>query len=434
MIWVATRDSLWLVPGLITTLCGAAAVLLVQLEKHGRIVVGHPEHWLLGDGAEGARGVLSAIAGGLITVTGVVFSVTIVALQLASSQFTPRVLRNFTSDRSNQLVLGIFIGTFTYTLLVLRTVRSATPGEEEFVPRLAVAVAMLLVLLSIAFLIYFIHHAARSIQIPVILDRVTRITLNQVERLFPESVGSADPTEEAASDGPVGEGRGVLARTAGYLQAVDEGALFDLGERHRLVIQMERHIGEFVLPGQILATVWPADVDEGVGDAVRRALVLGAERTPEQDVEFGIIELSDIAVKALSPGINDPTTALHCIDRLGQILLAFGTRSPPRQPRSREGRVHFIALPLTFDRVVDLAFGQIRHFGAANPAIAKKLLDLLTSLLEMVPQRQHAALMAQRDRVLEAARDEVASETDRAAVEGVSERPHARSTRSRSGH
>ncbi|MBA2243389.1 MAG: DUF2254 domain-containing protein, partial [Gemmatimonadetes bacterium] len=167
MVWVKVRDSLWFLPALLTLLASGLAMLVVELEKRGVLALGDSDHWLLGGGAEGARGVLSAIAGGLITVTGVVFSVTIVALQLASSQFTPRVLRNFTADRSNQLVLGVFIGTFTYTLLVLRTVRSPTPDQEAFIPRIAVALAVGLVLLSIAFLIFFINHAARSIQVSV---------------------------------------------------------------------------------------------------------------------------------------------------------------------------------------------------------------------------------------------------------------------------
>jgi uncharacterized membrane protein len=420
MLWVTVRDSLWFLPGVLTLLAAGLAILMIRLESQEIIVLGDPGHWLLGGGAEGARGVLSAIAGGLITVTGVVFSVTIVALQLASSQFTPRVLRNFTADRSNQVVLGVFIGTFTYTLLVLRVVRSETPTQEAFIPRISVALAVGLVLVSIGFLIYFINHASRSIQVSVILERVTRQTLRHVERLFPETVGRPDRLGPDAGELPAGELGVVTAPESGYLQAVDAQALFDLGSGRQLVIRMERQIGEYVRAGRTLASVWPADgIDEEVLRKIRRAFVLGPERTPEQDVEFGIIEIADIAVKALSPGINDPTTALHCIDRLSDILLALGSRDPPPDIRTRQGRIHFIARHLGYERAVGLAFDQIRHSGADNPMIVKKLLDALTQLMELVPEERRGPLAAQREAVVSDAQQGIESSIELPDVDRV---------------
>lgn len=393
MIWALVRDSLWFIPGVMTMVAAALAISLIEMEKSGVIATGTADNWFLGGGAEGARGALSAIAGGLITVTGVVFSVTVVALQLASSQFTPRVLRNFTADRSNQVVLGVFIGTFTYSLLVLRVVRSDTAGGDAFVPQIAVSVAVGLVLISIGFLIFFINHASRSIQISVILDRVTRLTLLHVERLFPDKIGESDRTIVSPPSVLTGQSAPVGAAETGYLQAVDAAAMFELGRDRDIVIRMERQIGEFVLCGRTLATVWPADGHhEEVVRAVRRAFVLGPERTPEQDVEFGIIEVSDIAVKALSPGINDPTTAFGCIDRLSEILLALGMRAPPPDARTEDGRVHFIGRHLEFDRAVGLAFDQVHHFGADNPSILRKLMESLSQLMEMVPPERRPPL------------------------------------------
>lgn len=428
--WVTVRDSLWFLPALLTLLSAGLAVLMIQLEKGGFISHGDADHWLLGGGAEGARGVLSAIAGGLITVTGVVFSVTVVALQLASSQFTPRVLRNFTADRSNQVVLGVFIGTFTYTLLVLRVVRSATPEHEAFIPRVSVALAVVLVLVSIGFLIFFINHASRSIQVSVILDRVTRLTLVHVQRLFPETLGKPDDPERPRAELPPGDPAAVCAGESGYLQAVDGRTLFELGESKRLVIRMEPRIGEYVLRGRTLAMVWPsAGVDEEVVRRIHRAFVLGPERTQEQDVEFGIVEIADIAVKALSPGINDPTTALRCIDRLSDVLLALGTRAPPPDARTRDGRIHFIARHLEYERAVGLAFDQIRHFGSDNPAVAKKLLDVLTQLLELVPEPRLAPLRAQWEAVSTDARHAIDSPVELPDVMRVAEQ--AQSSRGR---
>jgi uncharacterized membrane protein len=418
MLWTRARDSLWFLPGVLTLLATALAFVVTHVERNDMVPWVVEKSFFFGGGVEGARGVLNAIAGGLITVTGVVFSVTIVALQLASSQFTPRVLRNFTADRGNQLVLGVFIATFTYTLLILRTIRTGGSDEEPFIPRLGVTIAVVLVLVSIGFLIFFINHAARSIQVSFILDRVARRTLGDVYRLFPERIGRATEGHPPDPRRPDEDSAPVCAAESGYLQAVDTNTLFQMGERKRMVIGMEPYIGDFVLAGQPLARVSPPQaVDEEVVGTVRTAFVLGPERTPEQDVEFGIIEISDIALKALSPGINDPTTAFRCIDRLAEILLAMGTREPPRARRTREGHVHYIARYTSFERAVGLAFDQIRHFGASNPALAKKLLEAVTRLAGLVPPHRRAPLDAQAEAVLRSVRSIAEEPADRAAVE-----------------
>ena len=423
ILWVRVRDSLWFLPGLLTLAGAILAMAVTEVERAGFIAAAASDSWLFSGGVEGARGVLGAIAGGLITVTGVVFSVTIVALQLASSQFTPRVLRDFTADRGNQLVLGVFIGTFTYTLLVLRTVRSATGQDDVFVPRLGVAIALGLVLVSIGFLIYFIDHSARSIQVSSILDGVTRRTLRDVQRLFPDQIGEEDDSDAPDPRRPDVPGHAVTAATSGYLQAVDGDALLKEGERNDLVIAMEPQIGRYILAGQPLAIVWPPDrLDDEVIRHVRTAFVIGPERTPEQDIEFGIIEVSDIAVKALSPGINDPTTAFHCIDHLAQILLELGTRRAPEPVRSQRGRAHFIARSPTFERAVGLAYDQILHFGADNPAVVKKLLESLTALADLLPPRRRSALAAAARAVLRSARTSLQDAGELASVEKLAGR------------
>lgn len=204
LLWTRVRDSLWFLPGVLTLVGAGLAITVTQLEEVGVFDVEILRSWAFGGGVDGARGVLGAIAGGLITVTGVVFSVTIVALQLASSQFTPRVLRNFTADRGNQLVLGVFIGTFTYTLLVLRTIRSADDGEDPFVPRVGVTLAVVLVLVAIGILIFYINHSARSIQVAAILERVAHRTIGDVRRLFPQEIGHPDEARPPDPCGPAG--------------------------------------------------------------------------------------------------------------------------------------------------------------------------------------------------------------------------------------
>jgi uncharacterized membrane protein len=440
LVWAAIRDRLWFAPTVSAVTGAVLAVVAVRIPTPARDG-GFVETWIFGGGTDGARDVLSTIAGSLITVTGVVFSVTIVALQLASSQFTPRVVGSFLADRVNQVVLGIFIGTFTYTLLVLRTIQSEGDDRQTFVPHVAVTGALVLLLVSIAALIVFINHAARSIQASVILQRETDQTLARIASLFPRRVGDevprradGDPTGDADGDAdgdalpadwPAGPPGVVAADRAGYLQALDASSLWAADGPRPLAVRMELPVGAFAFPGRALAGVWPAAAarDDRVARAVRAAFVLGAERTPEQDVELGLVALSDIAVRALSPSVNDPTTAMHCVDRLGQLLaaLAAGERPSPLR-RSPDGTVRLLARATSFERAAGVALDQIRHHGASNPAIGKRLLEVLRDLALVVPPALRPVLAAQSAAVLRAARREVADPVALAEVERLGDR------------
>lgn len=383
LVWVSIRDSLWFIPAICTAVACVVAVGLLVGERNGVLHMGRSVALLYGGSPESAQALLSAVAGGLITVTGVVFSVMIVALELSSSQYTPRVLPNFMADRSNQLVIGVLIGTFTYCLLVLRAINTA--GEYAFVPRIAISGGMLLALVSVATLIFFINHAAHSIQIASILDRATEGALQQVDSLFPEQFAAEDTALSPGEEPPKDHVR-ILAARSGYLQAVDQDGIFTIGREREAVVSVEQPIGAFILEGQTLARAWPADaVSADDREKLGHAFILGHERTRHQDYELTLIEISDVAVKALSPGINDPTTAQHCIDRLSQLLLAMARRHSPTRIRTREGRVHVIVKDLPFARAVESAFSQILHFGASNPAIREHLIERLDTLLELVP-------------------------------------------------
>lgn len=389
-LWLDMRDSLWLVPALITLAAAGLAVLLVNIND--LILRGldpTTRWWAFGGSAEGAAGVLSAIASGIITVTGVVFSVTIVALQLASSQFTPRVLRQFTADRANQVVLGVFIGTFTYTLLVQRTLRSGN-GIPEFVPNVAVTGAVILALVSIGFLIFFINHAARSIQASVIIDTVTRDTLEAIHDVFPDvsapgvnALLSADELTAGRPDAP----RSVAVRKAGYIQSIDEGSLAQIARQRQLLVRMDVEVGRYVLPGDDVMSVWPAEDVAGDDEAALcDALVLGLERTKHRDPKFGVIELMDIAVKAMSPSVNDPTTALNAIDRLGEILLDFACRRRgDHTVMSADGRPLVVIRRPQLADTAGIAFDQIRHYASGNPTVAIALVRLLGRLARLSP-------------------------------------------------
>jgi uncharacterized membrane protein len=430
-LWLNVRDSLWFLPTLITA--GAVALALITIELDRSLVDREyiAGYWFIfAAGAEGARGVLSAIAQSIMTVTGVVFSVTIIALQLASTQYTPRVLRRFTDDRANQLVLGIFIGTFVYALLVLRVVR----GEDEFVPAMAVTAAVLLALLSVGALIYFIDHIASSLKAEAIITRVALETHRVIDRVYPrdpDGVAEQVPFAPDAALRPEGEGGPLPAAASGYLQGIDPDALRDAVDGE-LTLEMEREVGDFVLSGESLATVWPAAAakDEERARRLRAGFLIGEERTPYQDVERGLVELVDIAVKALSPSVYEPTTAITCLHRLSELLAHLARRAPPSRHRSADrGRLRFIAPHSGFESAVRLVFRPIRRYGEGQAAILMKLLEMAGRLGALVPGHCRQALQVEVDETLVRAEAVIASTIDldeiRAAARDATSRINA---------
>jgi uncharacterized membrane protein len=420
--WYAIEQSLWFLPAILTAASVVLAGLTVQLDQTLLLDRRAEVRWLFGGGAEGARGVLQAIAGTMITVTALVFSITVVALQLASSQLSPRVLRTFMGDRGNQTVLGFFIGTFTYALLVLRVVRSPLEDSGGFVPSLSVTVAIVLALLSVALLIFYVHHAANAMRASVVIDRAAGATRDLIMDLFPEDVGEAARPDPPAwlTTAPA---RRVHAEGSGYLQTINADALFALAEDHALTVKPAPLIGDFVLPGATLASVWPPRaLDDAVEQAIRAAMVLGSERTLQADVALGFQQLSDIAVKALSPGINDPTTAMICIDRLSAVLVTLAHRGKPHEVRSGEdGAVRVVLQGPPFARLVGIAFDQIRHFGAGDPVLADHLLLSLGRIAALVPVAHRGPIVHQARLVLAAAqtREMIAEDRERVAQAGA---------------
>lgn len=440
-LWHRVRDSLWFIPGLLTLAAIVLAVVTIEIDVADVLPSAPAGVWLFSGTASGARGVLTAIASGFITVTGVVFSITIVALQLASTQFSPRILRNFTADRANQLVLGIFIATFTYALLVLRVVRGeqdgVTPEDIErgtaageslsaFVPHLSVTVAVVLALVGIGFLIYFIDHAARSVQASVIIDRVANDALRTLHRRLPERLGEAGEAGiESAT--PDAQGTVITSTRSGYIQGVNEEDLMDLLHDGNLTIRMEVQVGDYLLPGGALATVWPAGsaTRRDLEGSIRSAFLLGRERTNHLDLELGLIELADMAVKALSPSVNDPTTAILCVDRIAEVLLEAGRRESPghvRRAPGTTGNGGILILPrVRFESLVNTALDEIRHYGVENPRFAFTFLARLGDLGHLLPHDRRAPVARHAAALLRTARKVIRDEGDLRRVEAAGE-------------
>ena len=375
--------------------------------------------FLYGGGTEGARSVLSTIAGSMITISGVVFSITIVALALASSQFGPRLLRSFIRDRGNQVVLGMFIATFLYCLLVLRVVVSPEDGDR-FVPHVAVTMGMVLAVGSISVLIYFIHHIAVAIQADTVVATVGREFVESVDRLFPSPAG--EPTDSPHSELPdhLGSEPAIIASVeSGYVQVIDTDALVEIASNRDLLIELQRRPGDFVIKGAAFARVWPGErVSEQVESQIRESTVLGPYRTQEQDVEFPVNQLAEIAVRALSPGINDPFTAMACVDRLGAGLCRLAEREfPPRVLKDSRGNARLVVDAPSFADVADTAFNQIRQHARASAAVTIRLLETIREIASFARQEeQREALLRHADMVERGSRNGLSEENDRRAV------------------
>lgn len=402
--WEKVRSSFWFLPSILVTAAIGLAFAVVAYDEGLSARWLATQGWIYTRSAQGASTILGTIAGSMITIAGVVFSLTLVSLTLATSQFGPRLLRNFMRDTVNQVVIGAFVATFLYCLVVLRAVRREEDGG--FVPHLSVAVAVLLALASVGILIYFIHHVAVSIQADQVVARVAGDLFKGIDRLFPERIGrdsrAGDPAplEDAAHGGG---GREVESRGDGYVQIVDPDALFDLALREDLLVRLERRPGDYLMTGTVIATVWPAErATTAVADVVRGAFVLGSERTGAQDVEYSIHQLVEIALRALSPGVNDPFTALTCVDRLGSGLRRLaGRRIPTRERRDEGGRVRVIAEPRSFADTLEAAFAEIRMAASGSRMVGIRILEALASVADAAHRpedvdalRRHADLVA----------------------------------------
>jgi uncharacterized membrane protein len=422
-LWEALRSSFWFVPALMVILAMLLAFVTVTLDERVGTERIAKLGWLYTGGPEGARALLATVAGSMLTVAGVTFSITIAALTLASSQFGPRLLRNFTRDLGNQIVLGAFIAAFIYSLLVLRTIRGGDTGG--FVPNIAVTVGVGLALAGVGVLIYFIDHVAQSIQVSHLIGVVGADLDEAIDRLFPEEIGGAPPKparRQTEHDIPADfehEARPVKASKSGYIQAVDDDSLMQLATDQDVLLRLRRRPGDYVVAGTPLVAVWPGNrVGRELARRVDDAFVLGQRRTPTEDVEFAANQLVEIAVRAISPAINDPFTAITCIDRLGNALRRLAGREPPSPYRYDQGnRLRVIAEPVTFTRLTDVAFNQIRQYGQSSAAVTIRLLETIAEIAPYLrAPEQRAALRRQALMIERGSHDGLPEEQDRRDV------------------
>jgi uncharacterized membrane protein len=406
--WEELRTTLWVVPSILVVVSVLLFIVTFEIDVavyHGHLTL---PVWIRTGSADAERQVLIAIAAAVITVIGVVFSITILALTLASQQFGPRMMRNFVRDIGNQVTLGIFVGTFVYAVLSLGSIDSLSP---TFVPHLSTSVAEALLLVDLGVLIYFIHHIAKSIQLPEVIAGIASDLINSIDAEFPDALGAAvEPAVPAHVGKSVPEllnliderGAAVPSQVSGYIQYVGYSQLIDIATRTDSVIRLEHRPGHYLATGRPLAIVWPRGAAPEVALALSKAHVTGPHRTLVQDPVFAIDQLVEIAIRALSAAVNDTFTALTCIDWLSAGLGRVSGRVLDEGVyRDAAGNVRLIEFDPSYARMVNRAFDKIRQSARGMPAVLIRLVDSLGSImLDTTSAEQRDVLRRQADMVL----------------------------------
>ncbi|MGB7508949.1 MAG: DUF2254 domain-containing protein [Mycobacterium sp.] len=405
----AWRSRLWPVPALGVVTAILAGVAIPELDSAlDDEIPPTVSAYLFGGGADAAREVLGAVATSLITVTSLTFSLTVVTLQLASSQYTPRLLRTFAADRFVQRTLALFLATFVYALTVLRTVRNDSDSGAEFVPQIAVTVAYLLAMASVLALVFFLGHLVRQIRIETMLDHVATDVTDNMHRML-EPLDDT-PDHDFAPTPPTGASV-ISARSSGFLVEIDEDALLSAAVDADVVIWIDRPVGSDIVAGVPVALCWAAGTSGGlldddclasVGDRVGRALTTGIERTSTQDIGYGLRQLTDVVVRALSPGINDPTTAIHGLNSCSATLCDLaGYRLGRRILRDDDQVLRVVVARPDLSDLLDLVCSQPQLYGASDPAVLARLLSLLRELAWVVVLPSHRQAITDQLRRLE---------------------------------
>jgi uncharacterized membrane protein len=410
------RTNLWLVPSLEVLL---AVALFAGTYALDRAAYNHDftlPSFVIEGSADGARQILTTIAAAVITVVGVVFSIMIVALTLASTQFGPRMLRNFIRDRGTQHTLGVFVATFVYSILALVSIGGG------FVPHISVTVTLLALVLDMGVLIYFINHITNSIQLPQVIASIARDLAGAIAaegtRSDTSRVSGAGLSLEEI-DRQMAESGGVV-RTAqsGYLQFVRYDTLVAIASNANAVVRLHYRPGHFLVQGQPLATVWPATAADAVTRSLERGHLTGPYRTLAQDLAFAVDQIVEIAVRALSPAVNDPFTAMTCIDWLGESLCKIAAEwSPTQVHRDESGQIRVISAAISYRRIVERANEKIRQASRGNPAVMIRQLDALAKVMEYTTTAPQLEVVVEQARRIHAATDETIPEpADRADV------------------
>jgi uncharacterized membrane protein len=426
--WDKLTSSFWFIPAVMAVLTMGLVYVTIRIDTNVTSEWIDDYFWTYSWSTESANQILSTIAGSMITIAGVVFSITLVALSLASNQFGPRTLRNFMADTSNQVVMGTFISTFLFSIMVLRSIRDH--DNFQFIPHISISTSVLLSLVSIGVLIYFIHHVAVSVQADHIIDRIGKGLIKGINSAYPQMVKEKSITgsrkkEEMEGNTPEKfeeEALEVSSREDGYVQYIDNEMILEIASEKDLVIKLNKMPGDYIVEGETILYVWPTvNVTEEIKEKLSKTVVAGMQRTSLQDFKFDISQLVEIAVRSLSPGINDPFSAMRCIDRLGSALIKLSQKEIPSHFVSdKEDKLRLILIPIGFEENVASSFNQIRQNSRGNAAVTIRLLETIDKIVDFACKKEDfAVLLLHADLIYKGANETIPEEADLMAIEKV---------------
>lgn len=395
------RASYWYIPLLMSIISLLFSVLSLSIDHllflHGLDTWG----WFHASNLEGARAILSTIASSMITIAGVTFSMTIVAVTFAASQVGPRLISNFMRDRANQITLGTFIATFLFCLFILLALLNDNKtGVSEsdglvFIPQISLLIAIFFTISSIIVLIYFIHHVPESINIFNVIAQIGEELNKQVDCLFPRNVGKEMPKQRVQIPKNYRHRDAVVATKQGYIRILDGDTLITIGKKHNLIMQLEARIGTYVTDGSTLLYIYSsAKIEDHIHNQCVDAFALGHQRNQEHDIIFLINEMVEIIVRALSPGVNDPFTAMTCLDWLQSTLQKISKTSQPSAYRyDTEGQLRLIAQPISFTEFCDLIFCRVQPYVCKDRNTAIHMMEMINTIQSSIIDEEHKIIL-----------------------------------------
>ena len=411
--WLDVNASYWFYPALFSVVAFFLSFATIWLDRNGAAEWLAHFSWIQPSRPEGARNFLTVISGSMIGVASTVFSITIAAVAYASGNYGPRLLTNFMEDKGNQLSLGVFIATFVYAVMILRVVRSEDESSMSiadatatsvpgFTPQLSLLVATAMAIWAVAVLVYFLHHIPASIRINTVLEGIGRRFVRKVKKRFPDDHGEREPRQQKA-------GQPITAAVDGYITIINFDRLDDIAEDNDACIALSVRTGDFVNTDLPIAEVSGAVISDELVEQIRDSFSIGGMRTATQDVEYLIDELVEIALRALSPGINDPFTAITALHWLGAGTAELAGRDLDRGPEQDDyDRNRVEPLSDGFEHFLQRGFGAVRASAATSPMTAKNFLHMLLSVAQACPsEHRRRALLAEGMRLFEQVKLEI---------------------------
>ncbi|GAB5552537.1 MAG: DUF2254 domain-containing protein [Saprospiraceae bacterium] len=391
--WSQLKSTFWFVPFFIILISIGLVIGLLNLDGMVTISREGIGRFIFVNSAGSARSILTTISGAMISVAGTVFSITLVALTLASSQLGSRLIKNFMYDRLNQVVLGSYVSTFICCLVALNTINET--DQFVFIPHYTILASIIAAIVNIILLIVFIHHIAISIQADTVIANISKTMSANLNTLFPGSCGvemegyQGENVQEIIQS--YGQTQKLRAGDCGYVQYIDTELLMDSAAEFDLLIELDCSPGDYLVKGMVIGIIHSNKIlEEADLEEFQAYFITGNTRTHQQDAEYSIHQLVEIASKALSPGINDPYTAIACIDNLATSITDLSSIQFPSKYRFDEDKkLRIIAEVLYFEGMVDVAFNQIRQFSKGSPAVVIRLMEALIIINKAVEQEAH---------------------------------------------